>query len=52
MLWVKLNLKQKRIMIKVTNKNRIKMEVVNEINQMGQVFHKHRTIKEMSIAVV
>ena len=37
---------------KRNTQNRIKMEVVNEINQMGQVLHKHRTIKESYIAVV
>ena len=44
MLCAKLNLNQKRIMIKVAHKNRIKMEVVNEINRMRWVFHKLITL--------
>ena len=34
-------------MIKVKHKNIIKMDVVIEIKQMKQVFHKHRNMKKM-----
>ena len=39
-------------MIKVTHKERIKMEVVSEINQMKRVFQKHRNILKSDISVV
>ena len=50
MLCVNLNLNHRTIMIKVTHKNRIKIEVVSEINQMKQFLHKHRNMKN-AIAV-
>ena len=39
-------------MIEVTHKIRIKMEVVNKINRMRQVLHKHRNMKKSAIYVV
>ena len=43
----KVKFKAEIIMIKVAHKNRIKMKVVNEINQMRQVLHKRRTMKNV-----
>ena len=39
-------------MIKVTRKNRIKRDVVSEINRLRRVLHKHRNMKKNNIAVV
>ena len=52
LLRVKLYLNQKTIMINLTHKNRIKMEVVSNINGTRQVLHKHRNIKKIAIDVV
>ena len=46
-LYVKGNLNQKIIKIKLTHKNRIKMEVVSNINQIKQVSHKQINMKKI-----
>ena len=46
MLSAECNLNNKRIMIKVTHKNRIKIEVAIKINKIIRVLHKHRNMKK------
>ena len=48
----KVKFKAEKIMIKLTHKNRIKMGVVKEINQMRRFLHKRITMKKGSICVV